>query len=62
MFSRSWLRKLPVRFKRNHNEKSAPLQEQLIAAAKAKRERRARERFHNYTASIRNNPCLRGAA
>lgn len=45
-----------------HNEKSAPLQEQLIAAAQAKRERRARERFYNYTRSINRNPCLRGAA
>lgn len=43
-----------------HWEKSAQLQEQLIAAAKAKRERRAWTRYRNYTESMSYNPCFRG--
>lgn len=45
-----------------HNEKSAELQQRLIATAQAKRERRARQRLYNYEACVLNNPCLRGAA
>lgn len=42
--------------KKNHNEKSAELQAQLIARAEAKRERRAVKRLRDQTLSFVSNP------